>query len=58
MAESLEVLIRIQGQIAQCRRLAAETSNPKTAKRLFRLADDIEWRAREVDRLLEPTIFE
>jgi bacterioferritin-associated ferredoxin len=49
MAENLDVLIGIQEQIAQCRRLAAEIFDPETAKRLRMLADEMEQRAREVD---------
>lgn len=49
MAESLGVLIGIQGQIAQCRRLVSEISDPETVKRLLKLADELEQRSREVD---------
>jgi hypothetical protein len=51
MAETLETLTGIQDQILKCRRLAAEMFDPKTAKRLLELADELEQRAREVDRL-------
>ena len=50
MVENIELLIQIQGQIIQCRRLAAEIGDPETARRLNKLADEIEKRAREVDR--------
>jgi hypothetical protein len=50
MGENLELLIGIQDQVIKCRRLAAEIGDPETARRLHELADDIEQRAREVDR--------
>jgi hypothetical protein len=43
------LLIGIQDQIIQCRRLAAEGSDPEAAKRLRDLADGLEQRARDVD---------
>jgi hypothetical protein len=49
MAESLKTLIEIQGQIAQCRRLAIGIFDKQTSDRLFALANEIEHRAREVD---------
>jgi hypothetical protein len=49
-AESLELLIQLQGQLIKCRKLAAEISDPATSRRLYQLADDIERLAREVDR--------
>ena len=51
MVESLETLTGIQDQILKCRRLAVEIFDPETAKRLRKLADELEQRAREVDRL-------
>ena len=48
MAERLEVLIESQAEIEQCRRLAAEISDPETAKRLLKLANELEQRLREV----------
>jgi len=50
MAEILETLIGIQDQVIKCRRLAAEIGDSETSRRLHELADDIEQRAREVDR--------
>jgi hypothetical protein len=50
MAENIELLIQIQDQIIKCRRLAASIDDPKTARLLYDLADEIEQRAREVDR--------
>jgi hypothetical protein len=50
MGENIELLIRIQEQVIKCRRLAAEISDPETARRLNELADEIDKRAREVDR--------
>jgi hypothetical protein len=50
MAETLETLIGIQGQILQCRRFAGEVRDPKAAQVLYRLADDLEDQVREVDR--------
>jgi hypothetical protein len=50
MAENIELLIQIQDQIIKCRRLAALIDDPKTARLLYDLADEIEQRAREVDR--------
>jgi hypothetical protein len=50
MAETIETLIGIQGQILQCRRFAAEGRDPVSAGILYRLADDLEHQAREIDR--------
>ena len=50
MAENIELLIQIQEQIIQCRRLAASIYDPKTARLLYEMADEIEQRAREADR--------
>ena len=49
MDENLELLAKIQGQIIDCRRAAAEA--PKTALALFlyRMADEVEAEAREAD---------
>jgi hypothetical protein len=49
MAEDLQTLIAIQDWVLKCRRLAAETPDPETARQLLELADKIEQRAREVD---------
>jgi hypothetical protein len=51
MAETLKTLIGIQDQILKRRRLAAQIFDPETARRLFQLANELEQRAREVDRL-------
>jgi hypothetical protein len=51
MGESLQTLIGIQDQVLKCRRLATEIFDRETAKRLRKLADELERRAREVDRL-------
>jgi len=50
MAENIELLIQIQDQIIKCRSLAASIDDKKTARLLYDLADEIEQRAREVDR--------
>jgi hypothetical protein len=50
MAENLELLIAIQDQVIKCRRLAAEILDRETSRRLYELADEVERRAREVDR--------
>ena len=42
-------MIRLQAEIAHCRRVARETSFETAAKILFRLADEAEARAREID---------
>jgi len=49
MAENLELLIGIQEQIIRCRRLAAQIFDPETSRRHYELADEVEWRARDVD---------
>jgi hypothetical protein len=46
----LDVLIRIQAELIEARRLAAETADARLAKFLLSVADQIEQRAREVDR--------
>jgi hypothetical protein len=50
MAEYIELLVMVQDQVIQARRLAAEISDPETSHRLYELADEIEKRAREVDQ--------
>jgi hypothetical protein len=50
MGENIELLIGIQQQVIKCRRLAAEISDPETARRLREMADQIEQRARQVDQ--------
>jgi hypothetical protein len=50
VGENIELLIGIQDQVIKCRRLAAELSDPQTARFLRELADEVERRAREVDR--------
>ena len=50
MPARLEYLIEFQAEIKQCRRLAAEMSDSETARRLLKLADEIEDWLREVDR--------
>jgi hypothetical protein len=50
MPARLEYLIEFQAEIKQCRRLAVEISDPETARRLLKLADEIEDWLREVDR--------
>lgn len=49
MAERMEILIGIQEQVEQCRRLARDTFDKNAADRLYALADEIEQRARVVD---------
>jgi hypothetical protein len=49
MAENIELLIGIQDQVIKARQLAAEIGDPETSRRLRKLADEIEQRAREVD---------
>jgi hypothetical protein len=48
---SLEVLIRIQGEIKWCRELAEQTADDRFALLLYRIANEVEQRAREADRL-------
>jgi len=50
---SLDFLINIQGEIKRLRELAARASDQKLASKLYRLADDMEQRARVIDRALE-----
>jgi hypothetical protein len=49
--DSLDFLIGVQGEIKRCRELAAQASDKKLASKLYRLADDMEQRVRELDRL-------
>jgi hypothetical protein len=48
--DNLKLLIRIQEQVIKCRRLASEIFDGETSRRLYELADEIEQRARDVDR--------
>jgi hypothetical protein len=48
----VERLTVVQDQIIKLRRLAAETLACELSGRLYALADEIEQRAREADRLL------
>jgi hypothetical protein len=50
MPKALDALIRLQAEIARCRRVARETPFETAAKILFRLADEAEARAREIDQ--------
>jgi hypothetical protein len=50
MADTLDILTRIQAKIIEARRLAAETVETKLADILLCIANEIERRAREVDR--------
>ncbi len=47
---SIEYLVRVQAEIKQCRRLAAEIFDRETAAKLLKMADELEQRAREQDR--------
>jgi hypothetical protein len=49
MSLSLRVLIKVQEHVIQCRRLAAETPDPKESRRIYLWADAVEAGAREVD---------
>lgn len=49
MAETLAYLVKLQGEIAQARRLAAEFFDPETSRLLLRMADELERRGRELD---------
>ena len=49
MDETLELLTKIQERIIECRRMAAETPDSELALWLYRLADEVEAEAREVD---------
>jgi hypothetical protein len=50
MPEALQTLIGIQHEVLKCRRLATKISDPETSRRLYQIADEIEQRARKVDR--------
>jgi hypothetical protein len=49
MVEYIELLIRIQNQVIQCRQLAEEISDPETSQMLRTLADETERQARKID---------
>jgi hypothetical protein len=51
MDKNLESLIRIQDQVIQCRKLAAEIFDRETSAMLRVLADEAERRAREIDAM-------
>jgi hypothetical protein len=48
--QNIRMLADLQDQIIKCRRFASETSNPEQSRRLYQIANDIEQRARELDR--------
>jgi hypothetical protein len=48
MTNSLKTLTEIQDQIAKCRRMAIEVSDPETSRVLSKLADDLEGYLRRV----------
>jgi hypothetical protein len=50
MFRNLQTLVAIQEHVLRWRRLAAEVTSPQTARRLRDLADEMEVRARELDR--------
>ena len=50
MFRNPQTLVAIQEHVLRWRRLAAEVTNPQTAQRLRDLADEMEVRARELDR--------
>ncbi len=50
MFRNIQTLVAIQEHVLRWRRLAAEVTNPQTARRLRDLADEMELRARELDR--------
>jgi hypothetical protein len=50
MFRNIQTLVAIQEHVLRWRRLAAEVTNPQTARRLRDLADEMEVRARELDR--------
>jgi hypothetical protein len=52
MIGDIERLALVQYHIAELRRLAADILDRKTSVRLFTLADAIEQRTREADRLV------
>jgi hypothetical protein len=47
----LEVLARLQGEIKRCREMAERTTDDRFALLLYRIADEVEERAREADRI-------
>lgn len=51
MDEAPELLAKIQQQITECRRLAADVTDAKLALWLYRLADEVETEAREADSM-------
>jgi hypothetical protein len=51
MDETLELLVKIQEQVIECRRAAHETPDSKFALWLYRLADQVEAQAREIDMM-------
>jgi hypothetical protein len=52
MIGDVERLTLVQDQVIKLRRLAAETFDRKASVTLYALADQIEQRTREADRLL------
>ncbi|WP_156937056.1 hypothetical protein [Bradyrhizobium sp. WSM2254] len=46
---NLDFLVDVQARIQECRRKAAETDDVKLALFLYRMADEIEAEAREMD---------
>jgi hypothetical protein len=49
--DSLDLLIRVQGEIKRCRELADQSSDREFAADLYRRADEMEQRVRRPDRL-------
>jgi hypothetical protein len=49
--DPLKFLIRVQGELKRCRELADRSSDRKFAADLYRVADEMEQRVRELDRL-------
>jgi hypothetical protein len=49
--DSLDFLIGVQGEIKRCRELADLASDGKLAAKLYRVADKMEQRVRELGRL-------
>jgi hypothetical protein len=47
--DTLEALIRLQREIKWCRELAEQTIDDRFALMLYRLANEVEQRAREID---------
>jgi hypothetical protein len=50
MFRNIQTVVAIQEHVLRWRRLAAEVTDPQTARRLRDLADEMEVRARELDR--------